>query len=153
MKERDVFSMSAGNYNQFTTKKYKFEIVKCPVKENYCLNSVEAINKYYREFESYAQIKEYQSSLSALKNAFYKTTELKNLPCSKCAEFFQSNIIQSLELIRSDIQKMTVGLFKTKRYNSSYSMAESVLKDLKKEATDFKKLKKEQPVVHIQNSR
>jgi hypothetical protein len=144
MKERDVFSRSTGNYNQFTTKKYKFEIVKCPVKENYCLNNVEEINKYYREFESYAQIKEYQSSINALKNAFYKTTELKKLPCSKCADFFQSHIIQSLELTRNDIHRMTVGLFKTKRYNSSYARAEDTLKELKNAAIKFKELKMEQ---------
>ena len=143
MKGRNIFSMSLENKEQFVVKQDKFEMVSCPLKVRYCTNQVKEINRYYSDFDSYTRIKEYQNSIAALKNAFYKAAELKNSPCSRCAEFFQANIIQSLELTRNDIQRMTVGLFKTKRCNLSYAVAEDVLKELKKAAADFKENKKE----------
>lgn len=141
MKRKNIFSISLDNKELFEVKQDKFEMVSCPARERFCINHLKEINRYYREFECYTQIKEYQNSISSLKNAFYKTTELKNSPCTGCAEFFQASIIQSLELTRNDIRRMSEGLFKTNRYDLSYAMVEKVLKELKKAAGDFKEKK------------
>ena len=141
MKSNSFCTLAEKDAEYFAERPNKFEMVSCPKKERNCKNYLKEINNRYLESEIYRENKEYQNSIAALKNAFNYTTELKESPCNKCAEFFQTNIVQSLESIHHEIHKMSVGLFRTKRYNLSYLIAGDVLNELKIAATDFKKLK------------
>ena len=142
MKSNSRFTFAGKDEEYFADRPNKFEMVSCPQKENYCKNHLKEINNSYFEFDTYRENKQYQNSIAALKNAFYCTTELKESPCNKCAEYFQTNIIQSLENIHQEIHKMSVGLFKTRRYNLSYIIAGDVLKELKKATPDFNQFKR-----------
>lgn len=117
-------------------KKKKFELVSCPLNGLYCKNIVAAMNKDYVESEAAHLNKEYDKSLDALKNAYNKTMELPESPCSSCASNFRSAINDSVENIHSELKSMSKGLFSTNRYQSSCEKAEQVLnefKDIKKE--------------------
>lgn len=142
MKGNSLCTSEQEDAQYFADSKDKFEMVSCPIKEKYCKNYLSEINNKYRESEVYRENREYQNSVAALKNAFYKSTELKETPCNKCAEFFQTNIIQSVEGINQEIHKMTVGWFKSNRYNLSYIYGRDVSNELKKAADSFKELKK-----------
>ena len=109
----------------------KIELVSCPRNGVKCKNHLAAINEDYSESSIYHQNREYQKSIEALNNAFTKTFELKEDTCTKCANMFRSTIIQSLEDIHLELHSMSKGLFKTKRYQSSYILAGNVLNNLK----------------------
>jgi hypothetical protein len=66
-----------------------------------------------------------------LKGAFYKAIELKDSQCSQCSSVFCFTITQSLENINKELQEMTTGMFKKKRYLFSYKKSCAVLDEFK----------------------
>lgn len=135
MKSNSICTFAEKDAEYFADRQDKFKIVSCPQKGRYCKKYLKEINNKYFESEIYRENKEYQNSIAALKDAFDYTTELKKSPCNKCAELFQTNIIQSLEDMHHEIHKMLVGIFRNKRYHLSYIIAGNVLKELKKQQT------------------
>lgn len=109
----------------------KFELIKCPRNGRNCRIHLNEINKNYSASDYYYQNKEYQESIEALNDAFTKTLELTDETCKGCAETFRYTIIQTLQNIHSELNTLTNGLFKKKRYKMSYILAENVLNDLK----------------------
>lgn len=126
---RKLFSFSALNAENPVNKQDKIELVSCPNKDMICKEHLSVVNKCYILSEQYLKDKNFQLSIEELKSAFYKTTELNELPCSKCAALFRTTITDSLEEIHTELEKMTSGIFGSKRYQSSLLMSESVLKE------------------------
>ena len=110
----------------------KIEMVNCSLDKVLCVEHLSLINKYYIESNEYYLTKDYQRSIEALKLAFNATYEIHNSSCLKCAELFRSTIISSLENISLDLERMTTGLFKSKRFQSSFELATLALDEFRK---------------------
>jgi hypothetical protein len=126
---RKLFSFSETETENFNVKKEKIELVSCPLKEMMCKFHLSAVNKSYLQSEKYRKEKDFHMSIETLKSAFNKTTELMEHPCTKCAQLYRSNIIESLENIHGELEEMSKGIFGNKRYQSSYIKADNVLKE------------------------
>jgi hypothetical protein len=128
---RRLFSLSAVGSEYFSGTQDKIQLVSCPRNEMICKEHLAVVNKCYVESEQYRRDKNFQLSIDTLKSAFYKTTELKEQPCAKCAVLFRSTITESLQIIQGDIEKMTTGIFGNKHYQASLIMADNVLNEFK----------------------
>ena len=113
--------------------KNKIELLSCKRNGDRCKNHLTLINEEYSTLQTYLPSKEYQKSIEALDKAFHKTFELQEDSCTGCAKMFRSTIIQSLENIHLELREMSKGIFKTKRYQKSYILADNVLRVLKQE--------------------
>ena len=118
----ETYEREAGN---------KFELISCPRNGRNCKKHLVAINKDYIESDYYLKNKEYNESIEALNSAFTKTYELKEETCEQCAKTFRYTILQTLQNIHMELYNMSNGLFKSKRYRSSYIFAGNVLNNLK----------------------
>lgn len=126
MKNNGEYSISDYQFNKFD----KIELVVCPHGGRSCSKQLRGINKNYAEYFYFYGRKDYQKSLIALKSAFQKSLDLHESNCIKCAELFRSTIIESLEDMCSELQKMSNGSIKTSHYKY-YKMAEIVLTEFK----------------------
>lgn len=126
---RKLFSLSVADSECFNDSQDKIQLVSCPRKEMICKVHLAMVNKCYVESEQYRRDKDYDRTIDTLKSAFYKTTELIDQPCSKCALLFRSTITESLENIHGELEKMSTGLFGKKRFHSYSIMAANVLKE------------------------
>lgn len=123
--------MSEFKAENIANKQDKIQLVSCPRKEMVCKDQLAFVNKLYVEFEQCHIDKNFLQSIEILKNAFYKTSELTEIPCSKCAVLFRSTITESMENIHAELRKMTTGIFGNKRYQYSFLMADKVLTEFK----------------------
>jgi hypothetical protein len=131
---KGMFSLSVLESKYFNDNQDKFEIVGgCPRKYKDCREQLLFINESYLTSGRKLREKDYQGSIEALKSAFYKTKELQEPFCIKCADLFRSNITKSLELIYEDLHKMSTGIFRSKRFQSSFELASIVLAEFNKE--------------------
>ena len=126
---RKLFSSSALDTERLNNKQDKIELVSCPNKEMICQEHLSVVNKCYMISEQHRKDKNFNLSIEELKSAFYKTTELNELPCSKCAALFRSTITESLVNIHNELERMSKGIFGSKRFHSSLLMSESVLSE------------------------
>lgn len=129
---KKLISTSSPESEYFENKQDKFELVSCPRKEMICQEHLSVVNKCYAESDQYFMDKDFNSSIDTLKEAFYKTTELVDSPCTKCALAFRSAIAESLEYIHYDLEKMTSGFFGKKSYKPSCTKASEVLNEFEK---------------------
>jgi len=133
-KKRALFSFSVKDDQYFNDKQEKIELVSCQRDGNLCKGLLSDINNDLLESGKYRRNKEFTQSIEILKNSFYKTFELQESHCLKCAELFRSVITNSLEEIHKELKGMSTGIFGSKRYQASYILADDVLKDFKKES-------------------
>ena len=131
-KRRGLFSLLNLNSEQFNDRKGKIELVSCPHLEEDCKKHVSDINESFLASNKYFRDRDYTRAIGELKSAFYTTNEINKTSCFGCAELYRSTIIDSLENIHEDLQKMTTGLFKAKRFESSYILATEVLDEFRK---------------------
>ena len=129
---REQFSLTGKEDKYVGGSQTKIEMINCPLDKVLCVEQLSVINKYYLESNEYHLKKDYQRSIEALKLAFDSTYEIHNSSCLKCAELFRSTIISSLENIHLDLEKMTTGMFKSKRFQSSFELATLALDEFKK---------------------
>ena len=124
-----LLSLSVTDSEYFSDSQNKIEFVSCPLKEIMCKGHLIEVNKSFIESENYRRKKDFQLTIETLKNAFYRTFELNESPCSNCTKLFRSTITESLENIHYELDMMTKGIFGNKRYRSSYQQADIVLKE------------------------
>lgn len=120
---------SGTNKGDNNARPGKIELLDCQFGGEKCKEHLSVVNENYLEFQEYRKGKEYEKSIAALKNAFDKTTELQEDSCLKCAALFRATITESLENIHDELQRMSTGIFKTKRYESSCIEARNVLNE------------------------
>ncbi|MDO8952357.1 MAG: hypothetical protein Q7U86_07015 [Draconibacterium sp.] len=128
-KQRAIFPFSLPETDRPDIQLERIDLVSCPLKEIMCNVHLSSVNKSFLESKQYYKTKDFQKSIESLKSAFYKTTELMKHPCTKCAQHFRSNIIETLEIIYGELGKITKGIFGNKRYLSSYNTAVNLLKE------------------------
>lgn len=109
----------------------KIELLVCQAGGHNCKEHLKVINQRYSEATFYHSEKDYLSSIESLKSAFFKTIELNQESCVKCAGLFRSTITQSLQNINKELQNLTTGLFSKKRYQKSYIASRDVLNEIK----------------------
>jgi hypothetical protein len=110
----------------------KIELLTCQEGGKRCKDHLVLINQKYSIAHELLSEKDYMNSIKALKDAFYISSELRETSCLKCAELFRSTITQSLENINLELQALTSGFLKKKRYIPSYIESCNVLEELKK---------------------
>ncbi|MGM0620663.1 MAG: hypothetical protein ACQETJ_06440 [Bacteroidota bacterium] len=116
----------------------KIELLNCRFGGEKCKEHLEVVNENYLKFQEYRQRKDYKESIAALKDAFDKTIELQEDPCLKCAALFRTTITESLENVHDELQSMSTGIFKLKRYESSRIEARNLLNEFQKELSSDK---------------
>jgi hypothetical protein len=126
---KKLFSFSASDTEYLNEKQDKIELLSCPRNGIICQEHLAVVNKCYVESEHYRKERDFDRSIDTLKSAFYKTTELSELPCSKCASLFRLTITESMEDMHKELGKMSNGIFSKKRYQTSYQLAGKVLKE------------------------
>ena len=131
-KWRSLFSLSVLESEYFKDNQDMFELVSCPDLGTECTKALSGINASFLASERFWRDKDYQSAIGELKSAYYTTYEIKEASCAGCAELFQSTILKSLENIHEDLRKMNKGIYRKKRYQSSYELATEVLDEFRK---------------------
>ncbi len=130
--KRKSYSLTATDSDYFNDNKDKIEIVSCVNNEVKCKKQLSLINKSYLESEQLRRDKDYPRSIEKLKNAFLKTTELRDLKCQKCTMFFQQTISDSLNEMKGELEKLTTGFFARKYYKPSFTLVSQTILDLEK---------------------
>ncbi len=128
---KNSLSLWQSETEYFNDQQDKIELVGCPFGGKLCQEHRMLINNSYSESNRNRRDKNYHQSIEALERAFVKTMELTEFPCNKCAAFYRSTITESVEVIQSELHKMSTGLFRTRRFHSSYEKVEEVLKEFK----------------------
>lgn len=126
-----LFPISEKESTYFDDKTKFIELESCPPGEINCTEHLSLINKKMRKSRTFWLNKDYPRAIEELKIAYQETTELNQPSCMQCAELFRSTITKSMESIHNDLQKMTSGMFKARRFNSSLELGTSVLKEFK----------------------
>lgn len=125
-----LFTFSAMDSEYFNDKQNKIELVSCANEGSNCKELLAVINNNYLESNIYRREKEFQSSIEKLKITFYRTLELQDIQCIKCADFFRSTIIETLKKLKTELKKTSKGFFGTKRYQLGYTTVCEVLQEL-----------------------
>ena len=133
MKHKQKFSLLRIDSEQLRDAENKIELVSCPHGGKICDKHLAAINGSFVESKAYRKDKDYTRSIYSLKAAYVIASDLKEEKCAKCSGLFRSTINQSLEIIHNELHGMSTGLFKTKKYLASYTLAETVMDEFKKE--------------------
>lgn len=127
-----LFSGSKKRKKNSVNGQPTFELVSCPMNGVRCENHRSLMNENMVAARKHRINKEYQKSIIELKSAFEQTNYLQADTCQNCAKLFRSTIIDSVELIQDDLQKMTTGFFKDRRNLPSLEIAKEVLEEFKK---------------------
>ena len=130
MKSNGFSSLSKADSKFQDKEENKFELLGCPFGGNSCKSQLAVINKNYMESARYQQEKNYLKAIELLKSAYYKTHELQKSSCIKCAALFRTTITRSLEDMHKELERMSTGIFRNKRYHGVYVEAGNALKEL-----------------------
>jgi hypothetical protein len=132
MSRRLLFSLSKKDADYNNGQQNKFEVLTCNVSSGSCKEHLVVINKCYLEANKYHLEKDYLSTIDSLKNAFFRTNQLNENSCAKCANLFRSTITESIENIHGELRNLTTGLFRKKRYQRSFIASRDVLNEIKR---------------------
>lgn len=127
-----LFSSSKKDAEHNKGQQNKFEVLTCNVLGGSCKEHLVVINEYYLEANKYHLEKDYLNTIESLKNAFFRTNQLNENSCVKCANLFRSTITESIENIHGELQNLTTGLFRKKRYQRSFLASREVLSEIKR---------------------
>jgi hypothetical protein len=126
------FHLISNDDDYYDDKKGFIKLENCQYGGQKCIDQLAAINECKLNAQRYILNKEYESAIDELNTAYSFTFGLASPTCQQCAGFFQSIIIKSLEQIKSDLQKMTSGIFRRKCYLPDLLLVNKVLEELKK---------------------
>lgn len=130
MKLNGFSSLLNGDTESHNSDDNKIELLGCPSGGNNCKTQLALINKNYAESARHQNEKNYQKAIELLKSAYYKTHEMQKSSCVQCAALFRTTITRSLEDMHKELERMSTGIFRNKRYYGVYIEAGKVLKEL-----------------------
>jgi transposase-like protein len=125
---RDLISQINTHHSKKIQEKIEF--ADCPLKTMMCEVHLTSIFISLLETEKYRIEKKYDKSVETLKNAFDKTTELLNNPCTTCTYHYRSNIIETMENIINELNKTSNGIFRKKIQHLTHIRALEILKEM-----------------------
>ena len=120
LRKKFISQEDTDDFNEYQ-KEDKFNLIKCHLEKNYCHNILKEVNRLYAESELARINNEYLRSVDFLQEAYYKTKELKESSCVKCVNLFQSNINQTIEIMKDELNEISHGFFSKKNYQLAYS--------------------------------
>ena len=120
IKRRKFFSKEKSKELKEYKREDKFSLISCHLGNDYCNDVLKDINRLYAESEISRINNEYLKSVEVLHEAYNKTKELNESSCIKCVHLFQSNINQTLDLMKKEIEQLTSGIFGKKNYDKAY---------------------------------
>ena len=132
-RKRKIFSRGEKKGIKRFHKEDKFDFVSCHLNETFCYNILNEINELYAESELARINNEYLRSVDFLQEAYNKTKELNESYCVKCVNLFQSNINQTLKIMKDELYQMSHGFFGKKNYQLAYTR----LCDLEKQVSQM----------------
>ena len=118
----------------FKDKVEHIDLVECPNGGEVCKNQLNYINEKIQSSRVNWLNKDYPKALDDLKNAFETTFEVDKELCIPCADLFRATILKAVENIFDDLQQLTSGILRKKRYQSELELAEKVLRELKEKS-------------------
>ncbi len=130
--KRDLISLNVTSNEHINGKDFdKIELISCPLLEEECRIHLREFNKSFSESNHYRVEKDFFRSIDTLKIAYYKTNDLNTKhPCSGCARFYRSTIIESLENLKDELTKMTSGFWGNKHYQVSLLKVNKTIQEL-----------------------
>jgi hypothetical protein len=133
MRLNGISSLLKADKNYQPRGESKIELLGCPYGGQNCKTHLALINNNYLESAKYQNEKNYLRAIELLKSAYYTTHELQKTTCTKCASLFRSTITNSMSDIHKELQKMSTGMFRNKRYHDVYVEAGNALRELNKD--------------------
>ena len=119
--QRKLFSKVKTNNSNEYQQEDKFHLISCHLEKTYCHNVLKEVNQLYAESEIARINNEYLKSVEKLQIAYDKTKELNESSCVKCVNLFQSNINQTLEIMKKELQQSSKGFFGRRNYQTAYT--------------------------------
>lgn len=119
-RKRKIFSHGETKGIKRYHKEDKFTLVSCNINNSHCHYVLKDINRLYAESELARINNEYLRSVDFLQEAYNKTRELNESSCIKCVNLFQSNINQTLKIMKDELNKMSHGLLGSRNYQLAY---------------------------------
>lgn len=103
----------------------------CPNGGHNCQFLLKHINEIMAHARDCIANKDYQKALELKSRAFNETISLRYEQCLSCTNFFRNTILESVNNVVCDLQKMTSGIFRNKKYLSALRRAEALLNEMK----------------------
>lgn len=116
-----LFSFQDAGGDDLNHREDKFQLMSCPRNAVQCKDILPQVNQLYSESELARINKEYQRSIELLQQAYYKTLELNKPTCTNCVDLFHANIRETLETLHRELERISYGTSKKKRFSPSNS--------------------------------
>lgn len=136
---------SKQNFSE-DSKDYKITLEKCPNGGFHCQEILKLINDLFSSADQCIANKEYFKALELKEKAFITTSSIKNEKCLPCGNLFRQMIYESVQENSRDLEKMTTGIFKKKKYLPHLRKSREILANMEliiKKKTNLKQIKKQ----------
>ena len=114
------------------------QLEHCPNGGTKCLRERAVINEYMQLSRVHIENKNYSEVVSSLKRAFESTYDLGFKPCVSCAVFFRNLIFNSLKKSEAELERMTSGIFRKKKYTYYLVQVRNALEEMEKKVQEDK---------------
>ena len=129
MKRSELFFSKKAGAEILTDLQDEPEIIGCLYGGRNCMKKLAVINKHFLRSVKFQRGKKYHLAIEFLKSAYHKTDELNESTCARCIELFKAPILDSMTDLYQELDKMTKGIFRNKRYNDVFAEAENTLRE------------------------
>jgi len=137
---KNLFKLTVLDTDYLNGGQDKIELIGCKQVFKSCDSVISAINESYKEVEQFRYDKDFFRAINTLKDSFYKTFEIQEKSCQGCSNILRSVISDSLENIHDELKSMSTGIFRTKRFQPSYLLAQETLMEFEN-AVERKKIR------------
>ena len=124
---KNLFKLTVLDTEYLNDSQDKIELVGCKQVFKSCDSVISVINENYKEVERLRYDKDFFRAINTLKDSFDKTYKIQGKTCRSCGNILRSVIADSLENIHDELKSMSTGIFRTKRFQSSYLFAQETL--------------------------
>lgn len=108
------------------------ELVSCRRNGDNCPELRPEINRLLRSARKSRMNKEYRKAIDEIAEAYYLTDHNTRDSCQECLELFRETMINSLNLITTELKRMSSGFFRDNRYQEVYLFSSEKLDELTK---------------------
>lgn len=104
-------------------KQDNIQLLSCPQGGNNCMDLLKRINDYLFEANQHRMNKNYIQALKLKDRAFKETIILEGEHCFPCADLFRKFILNSVSEYISELDKMSRGFLKRRRFYEQRMLA------------------------------
>jgi hypothetical protein len=129
-----TFSLSEKENDYLKYEEDFIELTSCPASGGLrCKDQLAFINEQIKASQICWINKDFPKAIEVLRKAYFKANEVNQASCIPCANLFRNTIINSIEVMESDLRKMATGFFSKDKYKTSYELVSRQLHELKKQ--------------------